>query len=161
MRDFVKDIQISEPIPHAQPMVGLELASVARAADALKISRRSGLPAFNRRMSLAGTMWSTCRLIPTCLKSTLHVSTSHFPRRAGVRRLPHPFRHGRRPGHFLSTRLQRTGLSWALKRDPQWRHRRWRYELWPRYTVLSTSARLSPQYGQRMFSRFLPWDHET
>jgi hypothetical protein len=37
MRDFVKDLQISEPIPHAQPMVGLELASVARAADALKI----------------------------------------------------------------------------------------------------------------------------
>ena len=84
-----------------------------------RFSRRSGFPAFSRRMSLAGTMWSTWRLIPACLNSTPHVSTSHFPSTAGVRRFPHPFRNGRGPGHFRSTRLQRTGLSWVLKRDPQ------------------------------------------
>src|SRR5260221_11695151 len=70
-------------------------------------------------MGLAGTMWSTWRLIPACWKSTPHVSTSHLSLKAGVRRFPHPFRKGRGPGHFRSTRLQRTGLSWVLNRDPQ------------------------------------------
>jgi hypothetical protein len=42
-------------------------------------------------MSLAGTMWSTCRVISTCLKSTAQ-DASHLLRSADVRPFLHPFR---------------------------------------------------------------------
>jgi hypothetical protein len=111
-------------------------------------SRRSGFPALNRRISLAGTMWSTCRRAPACLKSWPHDSTSHFSRSAETLLLRQPFRVDAVPGHFLSTPPTtlpspacgivpyRTGSGGSGMFCVGER------------TVLKTSFRLSPQYGQ-------------
>ena len=80
-----KNLQVAKLIAQAEFMVSLEFVAVAGSADTLKVFATIGIAAFNRRMSLAGTMWSTWRLIPACLKSTPHDSTSHFPRSADVR----------------------------------------------------------------------------
>src|SRR5712664_2509047 len=49
-------------------MVSLKLITMTSSADTVEVLRRSGLPAFSRRMCLAGTMWSMLK--PTQIPSS-------------------------------------------------------------------------------------------
>ncbi len=82
----------------------------------------ANLPSFKRRISLAGTMWSTWRRRLGWLKSFPQDSTSHLSRTPKTLSFLHCLRDGLRPGHFRFNLLHRTCLSWVPKRSLQLRH---------------------------------------